>query len=104
MTKNIGSPFYWGFNEQRAIETLAKRGKAKYNKPREIIEQKTALENFFEQNVSTSTNPAHVVEFTAVSPEPYIISSSSKTNNGCEVETEHLDDTVTENENPQKTN
>ena len=42
MTENIGNPFFWGFKEQRAIETLAKRGKATYNKPLEVAEQKTA--------------------------------------------------------------
>lgn len=77
MAKNIGNPFCWGFNEQRAIETLAKRGKAKYNKPMEVVEQKTALENFFEQNVSHSANPAHIVGMTPISPEPYLIPSVS---------------------------
>lgn len=98
MTENIGSPFFWGFKEQRAIETMAKRGKATYNKPMEIAEQKTALENFFEQNISTSANPAHIVGFESVSPEPYMIPSSSSTTSSdeCEEDTESTDETVAE--------
>ena len=105
MTENIGSPFFWGFKEQRAIETLAKRGKATYNKPMEVAEQKTALENFFEQNVSTSANPAHIVGFEAISPELYMISSSASTtsNDECEEDTESTDETVTETEGEKET-
>ena len=92
MTENIGNPFFWGFKEQRAIETMAKRGKATYNKPMEVAEQKTALENFFEQNVSTSANPAHIVGFETISPEPYIIPSATETSsNDCEEDTEMTD-------------
>lgn len=101
MTENIGSPFFWEFKEQRAIETLAKRGKATYNKPMEVAEQKTALENFFEQNVSTSANPAHIVGFEPVSPEPYMIpssTSSTTSNDECEDDTELTDETVTKTE------
>lgn len=105
MTENIGSPFFWGFKEQRAIETMAKRGKATYNKPMEIAEQKTALENFFEQNISTSTNPAHIVGFEPVSPEPYMIPSSASTTSSdeCEDDTESTDETVTETEDENET-
>ncbi len=35
-----GNPFFWGFKEERSIETLAKRMKATYNTPREVKEQK----------------------------------------------------------------
>lgn len=99
MTENIGSPFFWGFSEQRAIETLAKRGKAVYNKPREVVEQKTALENFFEQNISTSANPAHVVGFNPITPEPYVIpSSSSNSSTDCEEDKENINKDITETE------
>lgn len=104
MTENIGNPFFWGFKEQRAIETLAKRGKATYNKPMEVAEQKTALENFFEQNVSTSANPAHIVGFEAISPEPYIIPSATETSSDdCEEDTEMTEETVTETEGEKET-
>lgn len=105
MTENIGNPFFWGFKEQRAIETLAKRGKATYNKTMEVAEQKTALENFFEQNASTSANPAHIVGFEPISPEPYMISSSESTtsNDEFEEDTESTDKTVTEIEGEKET-
>lgn len=90
MTENIGNPFFWGFKEQRAIETMAKRGKAKYNKPMKVVEQKSSLENFFEQNVSTSANPAHVVGFEPVSPEPYTMTSTH--NNESEEDTTIIED------------
>lgn len=99
MTEIIGNPFFWGFSEQRAINTLAKRGKAIYNKPREVVEQKTALENFFEQNISTSANTAHVVGFNPIIPEPYVIpSSSSNSNNNCEEDKENIEEDITETE------
>lgn len=104
MTENIGNPFFWGFKEQRAIETMAKRGKAKYNKPMKVVEQKSFLENFFEQNVSTSANPAHIVGFETISPEPYIIPSATETSsNDCEEDTEMTDETVTETEGEKET-
>lgn len=90
MTENIGNPFFWGFKEQRAIETMAKRGKAKYNKPMKVVEQKSSLENFFEQNVSTSENPAHIVGFEPVSPEPYTMTSTP--NNESEEDTTIIED------------
>lgn len=66
-----GNPFGWGFEEQRSLTTLAKQGNATYNTPRETLETKTATENFFEQNIAVSPNPAFVTGFTAIDPMPF---------------------------------
>lgn len=88
-----GNPFFWGFNEQRAIETLAKRAQATYNEPREVVEQKTALENYFEQNFGHSPNPAFITGATAIEPMPYIAPTSS-TESADEEETEDTEETT----------
>lgn len=66
-----GNPFTWGFEEQRSMTTLAKQGNATYNTPRETVETKSAVDNFFEQNVAVSPNPAFITGMTAISPIPY---------------------------------
>lgn len=81
-----GNPFFWGFVEQRSIDTLAKQAKATYNEPRETLEQKTALDNFFEQNFATSSNPAFITGATAIDPLPYITPLTSDMSNVCEDE------------------
>ena len=75
-----GNPFAWGFKEQRYSETLAKRANATYNEPRKVIEQKTALDNYFEENFGHSPNPAFITGATALDPSPYIVPSSSGDN------------------------
>ena len=55
-----GNPFFWGFKEERSIETLAKRMKATYNTPREVKEQKDTLYNPFGQTFGHSPNPAFI--------------------------------------------
>lgn len=71
------NPFFWGFDEQRSIETLAKQTKATYNEPREIKEQKDTLYNSFGQNFGHSPNPAFITGATALDPLPYIVPSTS---------------------------
>lgn len=77
-----GNPFFWGFIEQRAMETLAKQTDATYNEPMETVEQKTALENFFEQNCCVSSNPAFITGCTALDPLPYIVPRSEGEEDG----------------------
>ena len=72
-----GNPFFWGFTEQRSIETLAKQAKATYNDPREVKEQKDTLYNSFGQNFGHSPNPAFITGATALDPLPYIVPSAS---------------------------
>ena len=72
-----GNPFFWGFAEQRSIETLAKRMKATYNTPREVKEQKDTLYNPFGQTFGHSPNPAFITGATALDPLPYIISTNT---------------------------
>ena len=72
-----GNPFFWGFDEQRSIETLAKQTKATYNEPREIKEQKDTLYNSFGQNFGHSPNHAFITSATALDPLPYIVPSTS---------------------------
>lgn len=106
-----GNPFFWGFTEQRAIDTLAKQTKATYNEPRETAFQKTALENFFEDNFGLSSNPAFITGATALDPLPYKTPESSTSNeteeeensNNKETETpieENTEDVETETEEP----
>lgn len=66
-----GNPFSWGFEEQRSMTTLAQQGNATYNTPCETVETKTAAENFFEQNIAVSPNPAFITGRTAIDPIPY---------------------------------
>lgn len=66
-----GNPFFWGFEEQCSLKTLAKQTNATYNEPRDTVEQKTAMDNFFEENVATSPNPAFITGCTALDPLPY---------------------------------
>ena len=68
-----GNPFFWGFKEERSIETLAKRMKATYNTPREVKEQKDTLYNPFGQTFGHSPNPAFITGTTALDPLPYIV-------------------------------
>ena len=72
-----GNPFFWGFKEERSIETLAKRMKATYNTPREVKEQKDTLYNPFGQTFGHSPNPAFITGATALDPLPYIISTNT---------------------------
>lgn len=72
-----GNPFFWGFKEERSIETLAKRMKATYNTPREVKEQKDTLYNPFGQTFGHSPNPAFITGATALDPLPYIIPTNT---------------------------
>lgn len=69
--KYEGNPFFWGFNEQRSIETLAQQTNATYNNPRETAEKNSALDNFFNEGFGTSPNPAFITGATALDPLPY---------------------------------
>lgn len=66
-----GNPFSWGFSEEHSFDTLATRGKATYNKPREIVEQGTAMDGFFVEQFGTSPNPAFITGMTAIDPLPF---------------------------------
>lgn len=81
-----GNPFFWGFTEQRSITTLAKRGNATYNTTRDVVEQKTALDNYFEQNFGQSPNPGFITGFTQVEPMPYIVKPVTPPNDECNEE------------------
>lgn len=86
-----GNPFFWGFDEQRSIETLAKQTKATYNEPREIKEQTDTLYDSFGQNFGHGPNPAFITGATALDPLPYIVPSTSE-----EDSTEVTDEECTE--------
>lgn len=67
----VSNPFYCVFDEQRAIETLAKRAQATYNKPREIADDKQPLKSFFDETFAVSPNPAHVIGTQPIEPQPH---------------------------------
>lgn len=111
MSHYEGNPFFWGFNEQRGIETLAQRGKATYNKtaettenipgwphPTEDDENAQLHTHFFDQNFGTSPNPAFVTGFTEIDPMPYIAPSSEESN-----KTDDNDDCLEDDEESTKT-
>lgn len=71
-----GNPFFWGFIEQRSIETLAKQTNATYNTPKEVKEQKDTL-YALNQEFGHSPNPAFITGATALDNPPYIVPRSS---------------------------
>lgn len=105
--ENISNPFTWDFTEQRSIVTLAKRGDAVYNEPRETVEnipsypypteedENASLKtHFFDQEFGTSSNPAHVIGISPIEPTPYIVETSSTTDTDDETVTEDTEDTT----------
>lgn len=101
-----GNPFFGGFREQRYSETLAKRVSATYNNPMETVEnipsyphptdedENAAIKtHFFDQNFGVSPNPAHITGCTALDPQPYIIQSTSESEEeeDCKEETVQTD-------------
>ena len=112
MSNFEGNPFFWGFSEQRGIETLAQRAKAIYNEPRETADRIPAYphpteddENaslkthFFDQEYGVSPNPAFVIGASPIEPMPYIApksSSSESDEEQCEDEEVITEDTENE--------
>lgn len=98
---NLGNPFFWGFIEQRGIETLAKRAKATYNTPAEGVDKTSTFESFFTEGFGHSPNPAFITGATALEQMPYTMPTSSSTessDDSCEEDNEDIDTPSTDSE------
>lgn len=97
--KYEGNPFFWGFNEQRSIETLAQQTNATYNNPRETAEKNSVIDNFFHECFGVSPNPAFITGATALDPLPYRTpdeNSKSENEEECKEDTDTLEEKESE--------